>query len=241
MKKNFIINLASAVILLLIYSCSDNFFGVYGSGSIVSEERPVSGFSNIELDMAAKVEVTKDSIFRVEVSDHENLVPHIATITRGGTLIIRHDPRSLNFNNSSATVRIFMPALNALEVNGSGNISLLSGFDQLQSVSISGSGEVSAMETFNADKLFLDISGSGKLSAAGTAGQVNLDISGSGNIYCYGLEAQEVTCNISGSGNAFINVSRSLKGSISGSGTITYAGQPQISVDISGSGKIKSR
>ena len=241
MKSNLLFFAIIISVSLTVTSCSEDWFGVNGEGPIETEQRPETGFNNIELDIAANVEIVNDSAFSVEVSDHENLVPHISTTVKGGTLIIRHDPKNFHVRNSEALIRIAMPALQALEINGSGNISVNSGFEGLNSISVSGSGEVVVDEPFITESLDMDISGSGKITVNGQADRLSISISGSGNIYGYGLEAQNAECEISGSGDAYLNVVKSLDARISGSGNINYTGQPSISVHISGSGKVISR
>ena len=240
-KKNFVLIPALLVMAFILNSCGDDIFGVSGSGSVISEQRNISGFDKVELDIAGNVEITRDSVFNIEVSDYENLVPHIATSVKGGTLTIRHDPRSLTVRHSMATIKISMPDVSEINLSGSGIISLNSEFRDLNSINISGSGEVKALEGFETSSITVRISGSGNAILSGTAGQLNTNISGSGNINAYDLESQNANCVISGSGNSFVNVIRNLKATISGSGNITYMGSPKISVNVSGSGKIIAR
>ncbi|HEX2968217.1 MAG TPA: head GIN domain-containing protein [Bacteroidales bacterium] len=240
MKNKFSFFVILMILSFCTGSCLKEWIGLEGSGQVLSEERSVSGFKNIELDISADVEVIYDSLFSVEVSDYENLLEYISTEVKGDNLLIRHYPRNLNIRHSTAKLRVSMPSLNSVTMNGSGKISVMSGYNQLQSVNISGSGEISALEPFNTLSLTVDIDGSGKFLAAGKADQLNINISGSGDIDCFGLEAQRTTCHISGSGDAFVNVVRHLDVNISGSGNTVYMGNPTISSKISGSGKVKS-
>jgi hypothetical protein len=241
MKKNYFFFVFLLTLSFFANSCTDDWFGISGSGQIRSEERSVSGFKNIELQITANVEIVYDSVFLVEIRDYDNFLSHISTEVIGDNLIIHYTPKNLKIRNSSAKITIYMPSLNSIAISGDGNISVMSGFNQLQSITISGSGEVSALEPFNTSSLTIKISGCGKSSAAGSTNQLDINISGSGNIDCYGLEAQQATCKISGSGDAYLNVVKILDVTISGSGNVTYIGDPVVSAKISGSGKIKGR
>ncbi len=241
MKNKLSFFLLVLAITFNTFSCSDEWFGISGSGQIISEQRSVSGFKSLELDFPATVEIVNDSVFSVEVSDYENLLSHISTGVKGETLIIRRDPKNLNMRNSVATVKISMPSLERIQINGSGNITVLSGFPDLNSVNISGSGNVTATAPSDMESLEVIVSGSGKITLAGTTQTLNIDISGSGNFYGFDLEARKADCEISGSGNAYLNVEEQLKATISGSGNILYKGHPVVSTNISGSGKISSR
>lgn len=225
----------------LTVSCDDVFFGISGSGQVISENRIVANFDNIEMDIAGNVEITKDSIISVEISDYENLLPHISTFVSGHTLVLRYEPRNLNVRHSAAGIKISVPSMSDITVNGSGRILLSSGFDHLKTITISGSGEVNVPETFDTPDLAILISGSGKATLNGNTDHLNINVSGSGNIHCYNLVAKDATCLISGSGNAFLYVVQNLHATISGSGNLTYMGNPAVTVSISGSGHIYSR
>jgi hypothetical protein len=241
LKHNYVLLPAILASAFLLNSCGDDIFGVSGSGSVVSEHRSVPDFDKVELDISGIVEITRDSVFDIEVSEYENLISHISTKVQGGTLLIRHDPATLNVRNSLATVKISMPAVSELSISGSGIISINSGFRELNSINISGSGEVKTSEDIETSSLAIVISGSGTATIAGTAEQLNTNISGSGNINAYDLVSQNATCIISGSGNAFVNVVKNLNATISGSGNVIYIGTPTMTVNISGSGKISGR
>jgi hypothetical protein len=66
----------------------------------------------------------------------------------------------------------------------------------------------------------------------------SLRISGSGDISAENLILSSAYIIISGSGDAYTNVDKSLNAVISGSGNIYLKGDPEISKTISGSGKI---
>ena len=102
MKYNNFFLLLLLAVSFLTSSCRDELFGVSGSGPIISEKRSVNNFENVELDIAAKVEITKDSIFSVDVFDYENILSHIVTEVKGNSMIIRYDPKNLSVMNSKS-------------------------------------------------------------------------------------------------------------------------------------------
>jgi hypothetical protein len=229
------------VMMISMQSCFNEIVGISGSGQVKSENRNISGFMDVGLNIAGEVEITKDSLYRLEVSDYENLLPHIRTYVNGNMLIIEHEPDNLNVRNSVAKIKIKMPALNNIIVNGSGTIGILSGFDELSSINITGSGNINAIDSFNTTSLKVLISGSGNVSALGRANELTTNITGSGNMNLFGLIAQNATCVITGSGNTFVNIVQNLNATILGSGNIVYLGNPKLTVNVSGSGTVKSR
>jgi len=127
--------------------------------------------------------------------------------------------------------------LNA-DVSGSGDVGVKGNCQNFDS-SISGSGKVNAQVSV-AGKADVSISGSGKLTASGTANEIKARISGSGKVLAANLEVSKCNVHISGSGDVEINVKDALDASISGSGSVTYKGNPsQLNSHSSGSGKVR--
>lgn len=124
------------------------------------------------------------------------------------------------------------------DVSGSGSIELTGKCRSFDS-DVSGSGRVRMAETI-AGKASFGVSGSGKIEASGSAQEVRTSISGSGRVYAANLEADRCEVRISGSGDVEINVKSELDATITGSGTVSYKGNPQhVNSHSSGSGKVR--
>jgi hypothetical protein len=124
------------------------------------------------------------------------------------------------------------------DVSGSGDIDV-KGTCQSFDSGISGSGKVNAQVSVSG-KADVSISGSGKLVASGSASEIKARISGSGKILASNLEVARCNVHISGSGDVEINVKDALDASISGSGSVSYKGNPsQLNSHSSGSGHVK--
>ena len=108
----------------------------------------------------------------------------------------------------------------------------------LTGVAVSGSGSVTMSKIATA-ALNTNISGSGSITASGTADDQSLKISGSGRYQAEQLTSKTVKVDISGSGVASVRASDVLDIQMSGSGTLTYTGDPkQVTQQVSGSGKV---
>ncbi len=124
------------------------------------------------------------------------------------------------------------------DVSGSGNIDLKGSFKNFES-HISGSGDV-LLAAAIAGQADFGLSGSGKIKASGSAQSVKATISGSGKVLAANLEADKVNVRISGSGDVEINVKSDLDANISGSGSVSYKGNPNhVNSHASGSGSIR--
>jgi hypothetical protein len=191
---------------------------VVGSGKVISETRNVSGFSSVELQGSANMEVTFGNAESVVITADDNILPLIETNVQTGQLIIR-DKAKTNINPSTP-VRV--------------NVTI----QALKGVTLSGSGKINVSQMAG-DSLVINLTGSGSITVTGTVTAVNASLPGSGNIYCGGLHAKTAKVKLDGSGDIEIYASQSLDAGILGSGSILYSGNPaQVSKSIVGSGNI---
>ena len=83
------------------------------------------------------------------------------------------------------------------------------------------------------------MSGSGDITLSGTTKDFDATISGSGDIEAYNLEADNVSATVSGSADIQVTAKKSIKARVSGSGDISYRGNPEkVDTKTSGSGDI---
>jgi hypothetical protein len=124
------------------------------------------------------------------------------------------------------------------DVSGSGNIDF-KGTCKEYSSDVSGSGKVLLAATIAGTADF-DISGSGKIEVTGTAKLVKAGVTGSGKVLAANLVTDECNVRISGSGSVEINVKNSLDANITGSGSVSYKGNPNhVNGHSTGSGHVK--
>ncbi len=124
------------------------------------------------------------------------------------------------------------------DVSGSGDLTIKGACQSVESA-VSGSGKVNVTATVSG-KVEVSVSGSGKVVASGTAQQIKATISGSGKVVAADLEVSKCEVRISGSGDVEINVKEALDANISGSGSVTYKGNPsQVNSHSSGSGHVR--
>ena len=142
--------------------------------------------------------------------------------------------------SGSGSLEIDVDASGLMEANvsGSGNMDVTGTCRSLEG-KVSGSGKVAFAGTI-AERADVNVSGSGKILAKGTAREIKTTISGSGEVLAADLEVEKCEVRISGSGDVEINVKKELDANISGSGSVTYKGNPsQVNSHSSGSGKVR--
>ncbi|MBK9320671.1 MAG: DUF2807 domain-containing protein [Bacteroidetes bacterium] len=224
------------VILLLIFFVSACMPSVSGEGDLVKQSREVEGFQKIELNLTARVTVIIADTTSVVVVAQPNLQEYIDTKNEGETLVIRSS-RSLK---ATKPIEIVMtcPAQEALTINGSGDIFIINPFKiEKLNLDINGSGEIHAH--INTRKIVTNINGSGDVFLKGNAEMHAAEINGSGKIKAEELEVEKYQIQINGSGDADIHATSKLSVKLTGTGNITYSGQPAIESEIIGSGELK--
>jgi DUF4097 and DUF4098 domain-containing protein YvlB len=109
---------------------------------------------------------------------------------------------------------------------------------KLTVTTLSGSGDIS-VTNLPADSLKIDLSGSGNITASGSAQNVAITLKGSGNILCGELQTSDATAQLNGSGNITVFASESLEANIAGAGNVKYLGSPaKIKKTVTGAGSI---
>ncbi|HET7734287.1 MAG TPA: DUF2807 domain-containing protein, partial [Paludibacter sp.] len=180
-----------------------------------------------------------DTMFKIEVEDYENIVKYISAKVVLKNLVISIDPVSTILLKSEAKVRVTMPdSLIGITVAGSGHIDVDSSFKDIKTLLITGSGDINLNKAGNMSKLTTTITGSGNMNAKGNVITLTALTSGSGNMNFADLVAEDASCTISGSGNMYVNVTKTLKAIIPGSGKIEYSGNPTVTENITGSGSV---
>ena len=203
--KNYF--LFAAVLLLVGTSCKKDWNGVRGTGAIITENRPLSGFTGVDYHLDGRVNIVHDSAFYVLVITYANYQPLIHLHVENGKLIV-DSYKSLH--DDEITLEIHMPVLESMYMAGSGRMYTSGIFSNVSLVAQkSGSGSK------------MTISGSGEIHAYGMPCESNeATISGSGTIET--TTNISLTGTISGSGTIRYRGTPTVTSHISGSGHIVH-------------------
>lgn len=236
--KTIKILIPAIIILLSLQACNKGrIWGIHGKGSNISETRNAGVFIGVDLRCDADVELVRDSTFSIELTGQENILKVLDTKVDNGNLIIDYRKRVWRHNKIKMIVHV--GNLQSIFISGSGNITIQNEINaNMLDIKISGSGNVNT-NTLNIHTVTVHISGSGNIKIPGGAIQSGkFSISGSGNIDAEYAISSAMDANISGSGNITVNVNENLNATISGSGDIKYRGTPVVTVNVSGSGRV---
>lgn len=203
------------LLLSPVAACS---VGEKGSGTITTESRSVTGFSEVEVHGVIHLDLTLGAPHAVLLTGDDNLLPLVETKVVGDKLVIR-STRSIS---PSAPLVAKIEAPDVTLVGGSGAADL----------------RVSNVDN---GELALELSGAGKMQAEGKTSKLRLRVSGAGSADAQKMMADEVVVDVSGAATVDVGSPKTLAVEISGAGTVRYSGDPTIEKDISGAGSVKSR
>lgn len=220
-----------------LFASCDMLPGVHGDGNVLKETRKVSSFNGIEVSGAFDIILKQGATEEVVVEADANLLPVIKTEVVGSTLMI--DTRKPVHHVTTMRVYVTVKELKRIDVSGAVDITT-EGRLNLTDLEIDASGASDSKMEIAVQKLKLDCSGASKMRFSGSATEVSMDLSGATDIFGYDLLAESYDIEISGAGNAQVNVSKKIRAEISGAGSVRYKGSPtEIDQSVSGAGSIR--
>lgn len=230
------------LIALFTLSCNAQWGKkIKGNGEVVTVERSVGDYEAIAVAGWFDVDIVDGREGEISLKGEENLLEYIKTEVKNGKLTIKvKKGYNLQSSNWKGGILVTVPveSINSVSLSGSGDIV---GKDVLRadefSATMSGSGDIDL--TVEADILKTNISGSGDIDLSGKARNFKVTVSGSGDVEAFDLAADHVNANVSGSANIKVTANESIIARVSGSGDILYKGNPEkVDSKASGSGDI---
>jgi hypothetical protein len=211
---------------------------VVGSGNVVEESRPVSGFRGVELAGPGElfIQQGREESLRVEAED--NLIQYFASEVVDGMLKI--GLRGRVGMNTRQTMRFYVTArdLDTIIVSSLATVTAPALKTAQLTVRVGDGGRVK-IETLMADRLVVHVDGLSSLSiASGEVGEQDLTVLG-GAYEAGGLQSDRASARLTGLGSATVRVSEHLQVDIQEGGTVQYVGHPIVEQEVGGLGQIK--
>ena len=201
---------------IVAVGCHHGRFGeVKGNGKRELQKRQVAAFSSISTNGAFMIEITCQKDPSLEIEGDENVLGFVKTEVSSN--ILRLD-NSQNYSVSEPVrVRISVPNLEGLSVNGAGHI------------------DVKGIKN---DKFEIDTNGAPSITVAGTTKMVDIAANGAGKVDTQNLHATRAVVDARGVARVDLDVSDQLDVEISGPSSVTYSGNPSVNKNIHGPGKL---
>jgi hypothetical protein len=191
------------------------FSQIQGNGKRELQKRQVAAFTSISTNGAFTIEVTCQKEPSLEIEGDENVLGFVKTEV--GSNILRLE-NSQNYSVSEPIrVKISVPNLEGLAVNGAGHI------------------DVKGLKN---DKFEIDTNGAPTITVAGTTNMVDIAANGAGKVDAQNLHATRAVVDARGVAKVDLDVSDQLDVEISGPSSVTYNGNPSVNKNIHGPGKL---
>ncbi len=191
---------------------------VKGSGNRQTQKREVAPFTSISTDGAFTIEVVCQKDVSLEVEGDDNVLPLMTTEVSGNVLHLKNT-KSYSVNQP-IVVRISVPNLEGLSVNGAGK------FD---------------VTGLNNERFEIDANGAPAINVSGSTKLVDIDTNGAAKIDTHNLRAARAVVDSKGVSKVDLGVSDQLDVTVSGPSQVTYRGDPVVNKTINGPGKIEKR
>lgn len=211
------------------------------SNPMVSKQQEVGDFSRIILEGTSNLFLRQGKEISFKIEAEESILPLIQVEVNNGTLQIEEKSRSwLESFKTLEPYNVYVTVKNLEEItlNGKGTISTeseIKGKDL--TLNIRGYGKIDFEMGY--ETLTSYAAGFGEFNLKGKVVNQKIDIRGSSTYNALDLASANTSINIKGHGKVNVNVSESLDIDISGTGTVKYIGQPKITQNMTGLGKVE--
>jgi hypothetical protein len=203
---------------LALFAGGCRWAGIRGNGHIITDQRTVSPFSEIEADGAFQIE-WRSGPPALSITTDENLLKYIDNRNIDNRLRL-HSARNL-WPTHGVKVVVSSPTRAGARLTGATRLTA----NQL-------SGAKFAVESTGAAKVTLD----------GNIDELLADMTGASKLSASSLQTKTAEISTTGAADADIAVSETLKVSITGAGKVIYSGNPTtIEKHVTGAGKIRQK
>jgi len=233
-----------ATILLTTQMQAQSWFGnkVKGNGNVTTISRTTSDYDAIACAGSMDFILVKGKEGKLTIEGEENLLEHIVTEVKNNTLIVKVE-KGVNLREShNKTIKITIPFedIDKVSLTGSGDLWNTDTINETNlEVSLTGSGDV--VLDIDTNNVSGSVTGSGDVTLKGKTTNLEASVTGSGDFNGNNLHAENTEVSVTGSGDAEVYSTETLKARVSGSGDIEYHGNPKKEdTKVAGSGSISS-
>jgi hypothetical protein len=216
--------LVAAAILVV-----DQPHAIPGSGNIITETRPVGRFERVSLSDLGTVMISHSDNERLLVVTDDNLMRHVETGVRGGTLVLRLDSRArggLVQPSKGITYHLSVRDIAGLEVADSGHIQAPALDVGYLEITAHDFGDV-VVESLIAQTVQAYVEDSGDVDLTGWVERQEVVVEDSGRYLARQLESREAAVTVSDSAEATLWTTEELDVTAADQGRVQYYGDPR--------------
>ena len=197
-------------------SFGDDVSKVKGNGKTATETRAVAAFTAIDATGVGTLKLRVGEAHSLKITADENILPIIKSEVKNGVLVL-----STTGATKSKTDIVFEATAKTIKrLENSGTVSI-------------------DARGFDGGDLSVETSGVGSITLIGRVDSLKAELSGVGSLDADQLTADRVTTSLSGVGSASVRAEKSITGSVSGVGSLTWKGAAtDVSTNVSGIGRV---
>jgi hypothetical protein len=214
---------------------------IEGSGRVVTENRPASGFSAISFFTEGSVTITQGDAESLTVETDDNLMQYLETTVTDGVLNIKvqENPRVDIDPSDGIKWEIAVVDLEAISLFGAGSVEVGGLTADELSITVAGAMDL-VIDDLSTGDLDVAVTGVAEIVLGGDVRTANLTLTGAGMIDTSALSAQHASALVSGAGDILVWAIDTLEATVTGIGDIKYHGSPSVARVITGAGSIRS-
>ena len=233
MKKLIVVIVFISVVANLAWAQTGK---VKGNGNFQIKEIAVGSFKHLRYQSCLNLIIT-NQVSKIKIEADENIIPLVSVSIENEDLIIEDIDNK--WFSSKEILKIYIPAqqLGSFENYGSGNISIEEEMN-IPTFKFNNQGSGNITLRLKTNQLEMEDTGSGNITILGQAQNIRLSLRGSGNLNAKQLQTEVAEVALNGSGNATINCAEDLNVTISGTGNLSYIGNPKLEKQLNSTGKI---
>ena len=221
-------------LLLVVSGCS---LAAPDAGKPVTRDVEIAAVTAVVLTTPGELVVAVGATPSLTVTAGAKVIDRLSSRVDEG--VLRLDGSGSGPLAGAIRYELTLPVLDAVTIEGSGEVRADFAGGQAIAVTVKGSGEVIGAN-LAATTVDAVIEGSGRIELAGTTADQTVDIRGSGDYSALDLSSTRASVDSAGSGDAELTVTERLTASIAGSGDIRHAGGATVDGTIAGSGDISA-
>jgi len=194
----------------------DDESNVKGSGKQATVTRAVGPFTAIDATGIGRLTLRVGEDDSLKITADDNILPLIKSEVKDGVLVL--STKGATKSKTDIVFDVTAKTIKRLENSGT--------------VSIDAKG-------FSGGDLAVETSGVGSITLAGRVDSLKAELSGVGSLEAEELVADRVKTSLSGVGSASVRAEKSISGSVSGVGSLTWKGAAtDVSTSVSGIGRV---
>jgi hypothetical protein len=212
---------------------------IKGNGNIVNKAYSFQHFKGISIDIPVHVEITQDTVQKIEASSDENILESIDIVVENEMLNIRQ--KNCIRGTKHIKMKISMDTLVKVDINSGSKLISNGRFNgNTLDAHISSGGELDMEIAYT--QINCSLSSGAQARFAGKADYIDAELNSGSKLKAAGLETLNGRVNAGSGAIAQVNVSGELNAEANSGGNIHYVGNPaKLNVNTNSGGSVTKK